>query len=309
METVLTQNTSSISSDIQPWERLLLNITYNIDGPQDDLPSNLNSRQSPPLHRSMSHSPAQISSLQGDTRQSRNLHSAAESQCSVCAEDRRLDEYPTELVTSACMHSMSDVCKQCMRTYIASSLSSRGTTAICCPVCREMMSYFDVWRNAAPEDFNRYDERMALESLQNEPGFRWCPYQGCPGGQIQVYGDAEPKVTCNHCRQPYCFIHRIRWHGGLTCSQYDDMTELERQIREAEEAAEREVGHGTASASLEELKVRQGDAIDRERREAEERQGEAYVRNISKRCPGCTSPTEKNGGCKHMTCTFREVGL
>lgn len=231
-----------------------------------------------------------------------------ERQCSVCATDRPSDGYPVEPITSACTHTTTDVCKECMRTYIASELSSRVTAVISCPVCEETMSYFDVMRNAAPEDFNRYDERVTIESLQNEPDFRWCPQPGCPGGQIQAFGDAEPIVTCNHCQQRFCFTHRVPWHISLTCKQYDETPELARQVHEGEAVAEEEENvEGAAeddklAASLKAIEEQESTAQERERRNSEVRKGEAYVQNIAKRCPNCDSPTERVDGCKHMTC-------
>lgn len=296
---ISSSNSSSTTSSTQSWETLPIHVT--------------NPRRSPAFHRPNLHPLARRSSGVGDVRQLRNLSEAVESQCSVCAEDLRRDEYPSAPITSACTHPTTDVCKQCMRTYIGSELSNRGTAAMSCPICREEMSYFDVKRNATPEDFNRYDERTVIESLQNEPGFRWCPHRGCPGGQIQAYGDAEPKVTCNHCHKPFCFTHRVQWHTGLTCRQYDEMPELARQMREAEEEAERAAEdeaeraaeEGRLAASREAIRERQRAAEDRERRKAEEREGEAYVQNSTKRCPHCDSPTERNGGCKHMTCMLK----
>ena len=251
---------------------------------------------------------------------------AVESQCRVCAEDHRHDEYPTVPITSACTHPTTDVCKECMRTYISSELSNRNNLAVAamsCPICQEKMSYFDVKRNAAPGDFDRYDQRIAMESLQNEPGFRWCPQRGCPGGQIQAYGDAEPIVTCNNCRQRFCFTHRVLWHVGLTCSEYDELPELVRQMRveaaEEEDADRRVIAaaeiDGSPSASQEEETIRElqgASATAQENREQrkkskekeEEKMSEAYVQSMAKRCPDCNSPTERNGGCKHMTCKF-----
>ena len=230
-----------------------------------------------------------------------------EVQCSICATDRRSDKYPSQPITSGCTHATTDMCGICMRTYISSELSNCAAAVILCPVCKEIMSYFDVMRAAAPEDFNRYDERVTIASLQNEPGFRWCPQLGCPGGQIQVNGDAEPIVTCNLCQQRACFTHRVPWHTGLTCRQYDEAPELARHSHEAEEAEEEGDNEGAAeddklAASLKAMEELKSIAQERERRNSEMRRGEACVQNIAKRCPECDSPTERDGGCKHMTC-------
>lgn len=231
----------------------------------------------------------------------------SERQCSVCAMNRRSDEYPIERITSACRHATTDICMECVRTYIGSELSNRAKAAAAmkCPLCMETMSYFDVMRNAGPEDFDRYDERVMIESLQNEPGFRWCPRSDCSGGQIQEYGDAEPIVTCNYCQQRFCFTHRVPWHTGLTCSQYDETPELVRQMHKAGKKrrnVERAAEDDRTAATGNKLEEWESGAQERERRNSEVRKGEAYVQNIAKRCPECDSPTERDGGCKHMTC-------
>lgn len=240
-----------------------------------------------------------------------------EVQCSICATDRLSDEYPTEPITSTCTHATTDVCTICIRTYINSELSSRASAALFCPVCKGTLSYFDVMRTAAPEDFNRYDERVTIASLQNEPGFRWCPQPGCPGGQIQAYGDAEPIVTCNICQQRFCYTHRVPWHTGLTCARYDEdgeeTEEEEEEETEEEESWEDAIGaveeNDKLAASPKAIEELETTAQERERRNYEVRIGEAHVQSIAKRCPECNSPTEREGGCKHMTCkqTYRNL--
>lgn len=234
------------------------------------------------------------------------------SACIICTENRRPDEFPAAPVTYACTHPLTDVCKGCIRHYISSELSQRGTASVTCPVCRQTLSHADVRRHAAPEDFRRFDDRVAVEAMENDPRFRWCPNAGCGAGQIQALGDAEPKATCVRCHQPFCFVHRMRWHPGLTCGQYDLMSEEERQSYVAEETRRtagnawqtgraRYRSHSDPTRGAREIQA----AEERRRREAEERLGEQHVQRIAKRCPGCQSPTEKVDGCKHMTCMAR----
>ena len=34
----------------------------------------------------------------------------------------------------------------------------------------------------------------------------------------------------------------------------------------------------------------------------EEKSNQKYIKRMSKECPNCKAPTEKSGGCNHMTC-------
>lgn len=286
---------------------------YSLHEPERTPPTNSNSEPPPQPHSARTH-PMQNLSLSsfwsGPIRgQSANTNPRAPLQsrststhtCTICVEDRQRDEFPTTPITAACTHPLTDVCKECIRRYIASELSRRGTAALTCPVCRQNLTHSDVRHHATREDFNRYDERAAVEAMENDPRFRWCPNAGCGAGQIQERGDAEPKATCFRCRQPFCFIHRVRWHSGLTCRQFDKMPELANMMREAEET-ERTLREASSASSQRALRASAKAAKEKQRREAEERAGEAYVRKETRRCPGCNWHTQRAGGCKHMTC-------
>jgi hypothetical protein len=124
-------------------------------------------------------------------------------------------------VTGHCKHPLTDICRDCILTYIHVELGSRGMPALRCPICPAQLAYDDVRRLAAPADFAVYDERIAVEALERDPLFRWCPHGGCGVGQLAALGDAEPRMTCVSCGRMFCFTHRARWHRGMTCSEVD----------------------------------------------------------------------------------------
>jgi IBR domain, a half RING-finger domain len=78
-------------------------------------------------------------------------------------------------------------------------------------------------------------------------------------------GDNQPIMTCTKCHFKTCFIHKMPWHAGQTCHDYDD---TQRERLEQEAASDKRVAETT------------------------------------KKCPNarCRQNIEKNGGCDHMTC-------
>lgn len=99
-------------------------------------------------------------------------------------------------------------------------------------------------------------------------GFKACIAPGCKSGQIHLEGKAQPIMTCNACGHRTCFVHEVEWHAGMTCAEWDESDGLA-QMRRAEQA-----------------------------------KNEEYLAASTKPCPNpaCARPTEKNGGCQHMTC-------
>jgi hypothetical protein len=71
-----------------------------------------------------------------------------------------------------------------------------------------------------------------------------------------------------------CITHKVAWHEGETCEEYDDRS----SGRKAQEQSAQE------AASL------------------------AAIQQLTKKCPGrsCVYNIEKNDGCDHMTCELRE---
>jgi hypothetical protein len=113
-----------------------------------------------------------------------------------------------------------------------------------------------------PPSYEEYRERARLDAL---PDFTWCLLKGCKAGQI--HDPAEPKFRCSSCRRSHCVKHRVKWHKGETCDEYDYRT------------------NGTLKAHEEEMSK--------------------WMIEIScKPCPGCKRNIEKSTGCDHMTCEF-----
>ncbi|ERF76179.1 hypothetical protein EPUS_07379 [Endocarpon pusillum Z07020] len=229
--------------------------------------------------------------------------SSALRSCNICAEERPERDFPTVPVTSDCVHAANFACNECVRRQITMQLSNHGDAPPTCVGCQRPLSDQDMQRNATREDFERYCERAAYKLLESDHRFIWCPLSGCGGGQIHEYGSEEPKVTCCRCGGAYCFIDKVRWHTGSTCREYSMNPELAEYVRSQEEAGPRG-SRGAPAESLQDEATAQERRIKaaQEMREIEERRDADFVRSRAMPCPKCKYMTQKDGGCKHVTC-------
>jgi hypothetical protein len=97
------------------------------------------------------------------------------------------------------------------------------------------------------------------------PNFTNCLGPSCGSGQIHETGDDQPIMTCDKCHFKTCFTHKMPWHSGQTCADYD----AEQKERTEQEGA-----------------------------------CEKLIAETTKKCPNpeCGHGIEKIGGCDHMTC-------
>ena len=95
------------------------------------------------------------------------------------------------------------------------------------PGCAEEFSYEEIHQiSEIGRDktlFDQYDLGLTLTLLKQNPEFIWCAHPGCESGQLQDMSiSARCKVICIKCQKATCSFHRMIWHTGLTCEQYDD---------------------------------------------------------------------------------------
>ncbi|KAF8864894.1 hypothetical protein BDZ45DRAFT_581627 [Acephala macrosclerotiorum] len=176
-------------------------------------------------------------------------------ECCVCAEDLPESGFPEQKITSTCNHEPT-TCRTCLSITIATQIPELAWDQLHCPECPETLPY-DIVRT--------YDKKSLLAAFQTMPNFTMCLAPGCGSGQIHEGGDAEPIMTCRTCEFKTCFSHKMPWHEGQTCAEYDVM----RRERMEQEAA-----------------------------------SEAFISQNAKICPNpkCGHGIIKYAGCDHMTC-------
>ncbi|RMZ26602.1 hypothetical protein D0859_09341 [Hortaea werneckii] len=184
--------------------------------------------------------------------------------CVVCGDTKDPLDFPIDAPTPGCRHP-SRLCAQCLQSWVASELDSKGCEGIKCPECPQILQYADVRQAASQETFKAYDNLATRNALSTLAEFAWCLNAQCGSGQLNIQN--QNFMECASCRFKQCLRHKGAWHTGETCEQY-------------------EYRSSGAKARADEAKT------------------EATLKTMSKLCPNkkCGWRIEKIGGCEHMTC-------
>lgn len=186
-------------------------------------------------------------------------------QCAVCLIEHSEEDFASTF-SEKCEHEHRDVCNSCTYFSVKFTLESNIHNEISCPVpnCEAKYNSEEIrqilFLNNDHLLLEKYDDHLIRDLSSDNDRFLWCPY-GCDCGQyIDKNSIPNLKITCRQCHKTICAFHRMKWHEGLECDQYDLLRS------------------STDESSLQ------------------------WIIENTKRCPGCRSAIEKNGGCDHMTC-------
>lgn len=191
-------------------------------------------------------------------------------ECVCCGDSKNPSDFSAKTATDACTHPPL-TCKECMECWLAFEFEIKGPENIKCPECPSHLTHADVQRHASEKTFEAYEKILTRNALSSLPEFSWCLSSTCNSGQLNA--ENANFMDCVSCGYKQCLTHRIPWHIGETCSQYDYRTSGQKQ--KDEEAAT-----------------------------------EAMLDSVSKLCPGriektgeeCGWRIQKISGCEHMTC-------
>ncbi|THW95736.1 hypothetical protein D6D15_01245 [Aureobasidium pullulans] len=157
----------------------------------------------------------------------------------------------------------ANVCRACYMIHIQVEIDSKMWDQVACPECAVLLGYEEVKNMTNAEDFSKYDEAAFRAALSADAEFRYCMSTTCKSGQCHPAGIDEPTFCCRECGHNHCVSCEANWHEGLTCAQYQHSLQ----------------------------------------RAQEEEESQQEVAKISKPCPKCRVPIQKNNGCDHMTCS------
>ncbi|PQE05907.1 ring finger domain-containing protein [Rutstroemia sp. NJR-2017a BVV2] len=154
-------------------------------------------------------------------------------ECSVCAEDLEDTQFPSETCTNTCEHAIT-ICIDCHTRSLNQQIADQSWDRIACPECSSLLSFTDVQKFASTDDFELYDKKALMSLIRQDPNFTHCLGGKCESGQLHDGGNDQPIMTCNSCGAKTCFKHKLPWHTGLTCTEFD---EQQRQRLEQEVAS------------------------------------------------------------------------
>ncbi|KAE9366872.1 hypothetical protein N431DRAFT_384873 [Stipitochalara longipes BDJ] len=183
-------------------------------------------------------------------------------ECLICADEYDASEFPpTTQVTSSCHHKNDErVCVYCLQQSIATAVTEGQLHLIICPFCPEKLSHSEVKQFATREIFARYEYLQMMAT----PDLVMCLGLNCGSGQIHT--DPSPMMVCESCSFKTCAVHKLPWHEGQSCEEFDmDDSQIER-LEEAE-----------ATAKL-------------------------LAKEHAQVCPNCQNGVSRSEGCDHMTC-------
>lgn len=188
-------------------------------------------------------------------------------ECIVCFDSDV--EFSPEPLTSCCFHR-PEMCVSCVAQIIRTEVKNPSNIRCRSQNCEKIFDYDDVRRGLGSDanTFTQYDEILYIKLLQRDENYVTCLDGRCGAGQFHmghgVHGSGNyPVVICYKCGAKTCFKHRIAWHEGYTCEEWDARNE----------------------------ESTKGDILFKE-----------WVATKAKRCPGCNNALEKKSGCNHFTC-------
>ncbi|TGO89658.1 hypothetical protein BPOR_0099g00130 [Botrytis porri] len=160
-----------------------------------------------------------------------------------------------------CQHPDTFICRECLDLSITTDIDYGLLNAIKCPLCTAVLTDNDVHSKASTDVLQRYS--YLREKASRPDTFIMCLGPKCGGGQI--HEGPEPLMICDHCNFKTCVKHKLPWHEGLSCDEFDvDDSQIERLEQEE------------ATAKL--------------------------LAKDSRICPQCKECVVRSDGCDHMSC-------
>ncbi|PBP22023.1 ring finger protein [Diplocarpon rosae] len=190
-------------------------------------------------------------------------HSSNVKECCLCYNFYGPEEFPeSSKITVSCNHPYEEfVCLQCIQRYIQALLLEGDIHRMRCPLCPVPLTSDDIKKYSTIEMFTRYEHLVFMAT----PGLVMCLGLHCGRGQVHEEKADDPVMQCNSCGFKTCVVHKLPWHEGFTCEEFD------------------------------------GDESQVERLEADEATAKLLFEN-SKVCPSCNQGVTKNAGCDHLEC-------
>ncbi|TGJ83113.1 hypothetical protein E0Z10_g5646 [Xylaria hypoxylon] len=243
-------------------------------------------------------------------------------ECSSCLEVKKSLDFPQVTLTPRCGHAAT-VCFVCVESFLDSQSLNGLMDRLSCPECSELLTYDAIQDFATPEVFERYQKYSVDQLIARVINFTWCPL-----GRQYCSRHLVPWHAEHTCDEYDTFLTDPTFRSKTQINKKHEKTQslqdeqLSQRIREADDLFaqslmnEKQASQARLEAEIERRRIAQEKAAReaQRRRELEEakkllerkKQEEGLTnerfRYLTKPCPQCNAPIEKNGGCDHMHC-------
>jgi IBR domain, a half RING-finger domain/IBR domain len=156
----------------------------------------------------------------------RRTRSRPSSAPSAAPKSKTLPNLPAR-ANVGCRHTVRDSCDTCLASHIREQTRKNLPDVLQCvhDGCKAEIDPSVVQMLLTPAEYARFDDLLMKKTLQGMEEFRWCTAIGCGSGQL-VEGGTESNsfFSCERaqCREKTCVRHRVAWHAGITCAEYDE---------------------------------------------------------------------------------------
>eukprot|EP01103_Thecamoeba_quadrilineata_P011390 TRINITY_DN2706_c0_g3_i1.p1 TRINITY_DN2706_c0_g3~~TRINITY_DN2706_c0_g3_i1.p1 ORF type:complete len:645 (+),score=95.44 TRINITY_DN2706_c0_g3_i1:143-2077(+) len=184
--------------------------------------------------------------------------------CGICCDDS------DDLTILACGHHF---CSDCFKYYLRLKVKEKNSNILCpgynknklkCNLVMEELTILRLLEDKEGEQ--RYYDSLVQAFVDNNPLVKWCPSAGCKNAVLlhEVSTEKNEVVQCL-CGHTFCFHCLLEDHVPISCKMLKDWKNI--------------------SAG-------ENDKLN-----------DAFISTVTRPCPSCKSPIEKNHGCNHITCS------
>ncbi|XP_060600157.1 E3 ubiquitin-protein ligase RNF14-like [Ruditapes philippinarum] len=203
-------------------------------------------------------------------------------ECNICFEQNFGHNF---FLLPECGHH---ICKECLGSHCQLLVKEGSVLQISCPMCKAFIPPYILKEVLTEEEFSRFESLSLVKSLETMGDVKWCPRCNSP---VIVEPDQGLKLAqCMACFFTFCTDCMDKWHQGEKCKGDEDVSDELPEIDEKD--------------------VRRKEYIIKTlEQERQNKHSKMYIRKMTKRCPKCTSPIMKTGGCNKVVCTYCSTSM
>lgn len=150
--------------------------------------------------------------------------------CHNCKIEQSVDQYH-ERLSHLCQHVERTICNKCIQHQIKTQSQSSKKTEFNCPEpnCKIKLNLKQI-RQLLNSNTNPL---VSSNQQKNKTEFIYCSHDQCGSGQFYIFNENLPPIfNCILCKKQTCAVHRIKWHKGMTCTEYDQQQLLLKTVKQ-----------------------------------------------------------------------------